>query len=199
MIDDIVDAYLARLRDELRDLPRSGRQEVVQEIEEHIATARAELHPESEARVRNILERLGDPAEIADDARERFDVERPRHGWQEVATLVLLPIGGVILPVVGWFVGVLLLWLSDCWTRRDKLIGTFVIPGGLFLPLAFFVFGQEVEGCTSGSATLQPAAGQPSPCTDQGGSLNVLPFVLLGAPVLAPFVTDWYLARRLRR
>jgi hypothetical protein len=33
--------------------------------------------------------------------------------------------------LVGWLVGVVLLWSSTVWTLRDKLIGTLVIPGGL--------------------------------------------------------------------
>jgi len=36
----------------------------------------------------------------------------------------------VLLPLV-WPVGVILLWLSKAWNRRDKLIGTLLLPGGL--------------------------------------------------------------------
>ena len=72
--DKLVERYLKHLDVELDDLPRDRRREIVDEISGHIAEARAGLQAETEADVRNILEGLGDPAEIATDARERFDV-----------------------------------------------------------------------------------------------------------------------------
>src|SRR5690349_24566858 len=75
--DKLVERYLKHLEVELEDLPRDRRREIVEEIAGHIAEARAGLEHESEADVRNILEGLGDPADIAEDARERFDVQPP--------------------------------------------------------------------------------------------------------------------------
>jgi hypothetical protein len=49
-----------------------------------------------------------------------------RHG--EVVALVVL-----VIPFLGWVVGVVLVWLSRLWTTRDKLIGTI---GGLSWALA---------------------------------------------------------------
>ena len=48
----------------------------------------------------------------------------------EIGAQVLLTLGSVV-SWVGWLGGVLLLWTSDRWTRRDKLVGTLVLPGGL--------------------------------------------------------------------
>lgn len=70
-------------------------------------------------------------AMASDDALERRG---------EVVALWLLLIGGIILPVLGWIIGVVILWASERWTRRDKLIGTLVVPGGLLLPLAVLVY-----------------------------------------------------------
>jgi hypothetical protein len=53
----------------------------------------------------------------------------------DVTALVLLLIGGIVLPVLGWIIGVILLWRSATWSSREKLLGTFVVPGGLLLPL----------------------------------------------------------------
>ena len=39
----------------------------------------------------------------------------------------------VVLTPLLWPLGVLLLWLSPVWSRRDKLIGSLVLPGGLVL------------------------------------------------------------------
>ena len=110
--DKLVERYLKHLEVELDDLPRDRRREIVDEIAGHIAEARAGLEHETEADVRNILEHLGDPVEIAADARERFEVQPPtpaqpyKPGWMEVGALVMLLVGGLILPAIGWFIGV---------------------------------------------------------------------------------------------
>ena len=48
----------------------------------------------------------------------------------EWSTITLLLIGA-FLAVIGWVVGVVLLWRSRVWTLGDKLIGTLLWPGGL--------------------------------------------------------------------
>src|SRR6266571_3168857 len=116
--DRLVSKYMRELREELSDLPRQTRREVLEEIDEHIEEARAELG-DGQTAIRGVLERLGKPAAIAEEARERFGDRRGRAGWREIAALVLLPIGGVIVPVLGWVVGVVLLWASDAWSTRE--------------------------------------------------------------------------------
>ena len=73
--DALILRYLQELEAELHDLPANRRQELLDEVGEHIAAARAELDPETEAGVRTLLERLGDPADIAAEARERSGVQ----------------------------------------------------------------------------------------------------------------------------
>jgi hypothetical protein len=119
--------YLKELDQALAGLPRSRRREVIDEI-----VARGDLHR--------------DPAEIAADARARYGLGPDPASWREVATLFLLPIGGLVVPVVGWLVGVVLLWQSDAWTRRDKLIGTLVVPGGLLAPFVLLTLVSGVLG-----------------------------------------------------
>ena len=68
---------MKQLDSELANLPRMRRREIVEEISEHIAEARAASPAQDEAEIRTLLDRLGDPAEIADEARERFGV-KPR-------------------------------------------------------------------------------------------------------------------------
>ena len=137
----LVDDYLKQLDSELADLPRLRRKEIVEEISEHIAEARAASPSQGEAEIRTLLDRLGDPAEIASEAKERFGVQPRKSRALEIATLLLLLVGGVVLPVIGWLIGVVLLWVSDAWDSRDKLIGTLVVPGGLLLPLALLTIG----------------------------------------------------------
>ena len=129
--DRLVSDYLDRLESELSGIPRAGRREVMDGIEAHVEEAVAELEPDDEAGVRNVLDRVGDPAEIAAEARERFGVRQPRTTWREIGALILLPFGGFLVPVIGWFAGVVLLWVSDAWNTRDKVIGTLVLRAGL--------------------------------------------------------------------
>ena len=201
--EQLVRHYLERLERELADLPRARRREIVEEISEHIAEACASGAAD-EAGVRSLLDRLGDPADIAAEARERFGVRRRRSGFLEIAALVLLLVGGVLLPVLGWFVGVALLWASAVWTTRDKLIGTLVVPGGLALPIFLAMFGGPtgVESCVE---EIDPKTGLAIPgtemCSSEGPStaMEILGPILLVVLLLAPLVTTVYLGRRMRR
>ncbi len=196
--DRLVADYLKRLDRALSDLPRDRRRELRDEIASHIAEARADLPHESEADVRALLERIGEPAEIASEARERFGIRRRRTGFVEIAALILLPIGGVVLPLVGWVAGVALLWASAVWTTRDKIVGTLVVPGGLALPLFLAVTPAYSEECggevdpQTGAMTERCTGGPPEWLETLGPIL----FVLLLA---APLATAIYLAVRMRR
>jgi uncharacterized membrane protein len=59
----------------MSDIPVERRGEIVSEIEEHINERLSDLPEAGNAEVRNVLERLGDPEEIAADAHERFGVK----------------------------------------------------------------------------------------------------------------------------
>jgi uncharacterized membrane protein len=209
--DKLVERYLKHLEVELDDVPRDRRGEIVDEIAGHIAEARAGLEHETEADVRNILEGLGDPSEIAEDARERLDVPVTRApyklGWVEVAALIFLLIGGLVIPIFGWLIGVVLLWISNAWNVRDKLIGTLVVPGGLGLSIFVLVLGLSAgrSGSEVGSiCEVDPNLGTTLNCIDRGGSSStgvwdVLVVAGLVALVIAPLVTTAYLAHRMRR
>ena len=191
--DQLIDKYMKHLRIELADLPRTRQRELEQEIAEHIAAARAELPNESEAEIRNMLERIGDPEEIAAEARDRAGVQRRRSGALEVITLVLLLVGGIVLPVIGLLVGVVLLWTAEVWSVREKLVGTLVVPGGLALPVFLMLVPGSSELCSSYN-------GGPEVCT--GGPSTLHQVVAIGLMVLlivGPLFTTVYLARRLRR
>jgi len=193
--------YLQRLDEELRGLPRDRRREVVNEIAEHIDQAREASPVESEADLLNLLDRIGAPSEIAAEARERFDVSTTSN-WHEIAAIVLLLVGGFVF-IVGWLVGAVLLWTSRIWTLRDKLIGTLVVPGGLFVSAAVLL---TAVGSDLSCDTEQPL--------DSGGNLSdtvtttcngghsaagsILRGIVFGAIVIAPIFTTIYLTRRLR-
>jgi hypothetical protein len=169
--DNMVGRYLAQLDDELRNVPAPRRREVMQAIAGRIAASRKELVTETDADVRAILYGVGEPADIGAAARERFGVVERRSNWREIAALILLPFGGVVVPVGGWLLGVFFLWVSEAWTPRDKLIGTLVVPGGLLLPLVLLTIG---------------------------GRSSVLFVVAVALLLVAPFAAVGYLALRLR-
>lgn len=113
-----VETYLDRLEKELSDLPGDRRRELIEEIRGHIDEALALTPDPGEADVRNVLERLGDPADIAQEARERFGVRRATPTWREWTAVALLPFGGLliivlgILGTMGWILGAIFLLTS---------------------------------------------------------------------------------------
>lgn len=72
-----VGEYLRRLQRLMSDVPDERRDEILSEIEEHIDERLSAVPDAGNAEVRNVLERLGDPEDIAADARERFGVKTP--------------------------------------------------------------------------------------------------------------------------
>jgi uncharacterized membrane protein len=199
-----IDDYLDRLEDELSDLPLARRRELVDELKEHIDEALASMPNASEADVRNVLEQLGDPAEIASEARgvsSDKGAARPEPRWTDWAAVLLLPFGGVALLIlgafahrlawlapIGWIVGVLFLGMSRIWTLREKLIGALLFPGGEALP--FLALGLPSKTCVIARGV--------STCT--GFSLS--PWI--GIPILltlvvTPIAVAVYLASKLQR
>jgi hypothetical protein len=92
---------------------------------------------------------------------------------------VLLLTAGSFVPVVGWLVGVVLLWTSTLWRLREKLLGTLVVPFGLGLalfgwPLLFGLYGGSQTCTTSGGfgTTQEPAVPPPAPAQPQAVPLE---------------------------
>jgi hypothetical protein len=189
-----VEDYLRRLRRSLRDLPRGRRDEIVDEIREHVRGALVVIPSPTESDVRNVLDRIGEPSEIAADARERFGIGPTRAAWIDVAAIFLVLVGGVFLPILGWFIGVALLWTSRAWVTRDKLIGTLLIPGGLLAPLFLGLASAGSGGCVEVSEPGRPAVQVHCvPSTFPRGAVALIALFLI------PFATALYLEKRRRR
>jgi hypothetical protein len=125
--DQIISGYLARLEQALADVPPARRAELVNDVRRHIAEARSAQAEETDATILNILDKLGEPADIAAAARDGLGA-RPAPmatpvGVLEIATIVAL--------VLVWPAGLALVWLSSAWSQRDKLIATVLWPGGV--------------------------------------------------------------------
>jgi uncharacterized membrane protein len=176
-----VGEYLRQLERSLKDLPADRRSEIVGEIEDHIENLLTDLGPQpGEADVRNVLERVGAPEVIAAEARDDAEPARARANWTDIGAVLLLPI-----PFLGWIVGAVLLWLSDVWSTRDKLIGTLAGPG-------MFVLGLLV--------TIASSSGAASDSGEVGGAgLGPIEVLVLALLLLAPLAAAIYLALKLRR
>jgi uncharacterized membrane protein len=141
-----VDEYLQRLRRSMGDLPFERRDEILAEIDEHVSELLAETSATTDAEVRNVLDRVGDPDDIAAEARDRLGInqvtrsEPPRTSWPDIAALTLLVVGSLMITLasspeamlVAWMAAVVLLWISDVWSRSDKVTVTLILlVGGL--------------------------------------------------------------------
>lgn len=190
-VDTLVQSYLARLETAAVRLPTDRREELLEEIREHIDGARAAGAAADEAAVRTLLDRLGDPEEIVASAAEDApsvsgsagrsalsappygdeagpyaspyagrpgpgrDAQAPSSTTVETAACLMLTVGS-LLPVVGWLVGVVLLWSSRRWRVGEKVLGTLVIPGGpgLLLYLGAVIPSRTCFGSVSGTAQV---------------------------------------------
>jgi hypothetical protein len=104
----------------------------------------------------------------------------------------LVVLGGLVL-FVGWVVGVVLLWLSDAWPYRDKLLGTFVLPGGLLGSVILLTRATQVSNCSNSGG---PGVATVTHCTMNGFSLPpYLGIPLLLALLAAPVLTGLHLER----
>jgi uncharacterized membrane protein len=113
--DRIVTAYLADLRIAAAHLPPAAAGELVADITEHIAEARADLADETESDVRAILDRLGSPAEIAAAAGTPG---RPQAGAVEYGAIIALTVGTATFA--GPILGLVLMHVAQFWTARER-------------------------------------------------------------------------------
>lgn len=171
--------YFSRLEAAALRLPPDRRADLLEGIAEHVAEARAAGELRDETAVRTLLDRLGEPEEIVAAAGEdasgagggwgpppwgapaaRMVPTRPGTGL-EIAAVAMLTVGS-LLPVVGWLVGVALLWSSRRWRVGEKLLGTLVVPGGPGVLLLLGLFAGGTDSCTTSiSGTLEPGTGGP--------------------------------------
>ena len=187
----IVEGYLARLELALAESDPARRTELLEDVRAHIAEARAALAEETDAALLAILDRLGDPATVANglaEDTERQDARDPAPSFTNAAAhradtprWGVLEVGALLLTFFVWPVGVLLAWLSRSWDRREKIVatligaGAFVLGFPLFAPLVGPVLGPLI-------ATLGGAAP-----------------VLVGTIGALPLASAVYLAVRLGR
>src|SRR5664279_4022049 len=142
-----VEDYLGALDRALRDLPRDRRKEMMRDIREHIESGLA--GDWSTAAVEKVIAALGSPEDIAAAAYAELPPRKQNMSTRDIVTIILLLVGGLVLPVIGWIIGLVLLWTSNTWGVRDKIIGTVLVPVGMLFPLLMGGLAVFVTGSSS--------------------------------------------------
>jgi uncharacterized membrane protein len=152
-----VGEYLARLERSMANLPAVRRDEILVEIDEHISELLAEKRSATDADVRNVLERVGDPDDIAAEASDRLGSipiarpARPRTSWTDVTAVALLVLGTLTITpfyrpeatIVVWIAAVVLIWISEVWSIRDKVVVSLLLPAGALSAIFIQESGDE--------------------------------------------------------
>jgi uncharacterized membrane protein len=125
----LAEDYLARLDRAAGALPPQDRDELLAELRSHLQTGLA-ADP-TDAEVLNLLHELGSPEDIVAAAQPERSTSlaapsRPASPWGalEMIAVLALTVGTFVLPIVGPLVGIVLVWGSTRWTRREKGIAT---------------------------------------------------------------------------
>jgi hypothetical protein len=151
--DGLVAEYLSALRERIAGLPPAVQADLLAQVSDHIGEARAGLAADDVVAVREMLYRLGEPDQIAAAAGAGPPVPTRRTPGERAydwATILLLVLGDFIVPLVGWAVGVVMLWRGPRWTLLDRIIGTLVWPlGPIGPPILGAVLGLNGAGRVS--------------------------------------------------
>jgi len=182
--------YLRELDAALADVPREVRTEIV-------AGIREELEGLSETDARARMSELGDPLFIAAAAREDIPPRESRV-LPTVAAIVVM-VGGVVIPFVGWVIGIILMWMSRAFSTRIKVLVT-LLPA---LATAVVTFG--IVGLVKFNESREvDAGGFQGPSIDEfvnplvPSYMDYLQAGIVAAPVVA-FATGIFLLVKARR
>ncbi len=145
--DPLVDDYLGRLEAAAQALSIDRRRELAGDVREHIDAALAEEGSRDAVTVRNVLERLGPPEEIVaaevgpgpaarDVAAATVPSGERAWGALEVAAILLMVPGVIVLPVIGPLLSIGLVWLSRAWSTRVKVVTTAIAGFLVLLPIS---------------------------------------------------------------
>jgi len=121
----VVVDYLLELSEALVGLPADIRTEIIGGVREELAGLSAD---EAAERIRL----MGPASEVAREARDSAGSTEPRRveapAYSLVAALLVM-LGGLLLPFLGWMAGIAMMWSSRAWTNRQKWIATLVPVG----------------------------------------------------------------------
>ncbi|KJL20594.1 hypothetical protein RN51_02813 [Microbacterium oxydans] len=203
--DDLSAQYLARLDEAMRNLPHGVASDIRAGILEELQGLDAEA---TAARIA----KLGDPVSIAREAQAEAPAvltldtsavatPAPRppatstKGFA-IAAALTLSFGGIVVPVLGWFVGAVLVSVSTLWKTWEKVVSIvvpFAVTGLSFLTVTTLTgFSSSDSGGSSSGTGTPPEVPAVNPLVPGAGEWHVL--VLLGF-LLVPLSGLWLLWR----
>jgi Predicted membrane protein len=192
----IVKSYLAELERALGGVPDEVAREIFAGIVEELSGLDA-----SAAAAR--IEDLGDPAFIAAEARAEAGIApAPGPGasvptasgdprWYTVLASLLVALGGVVIPVLGWVMGLAMVWLSKTWRLWEKWVATLTGPVGV----AVAIVGSRLFVVGTSDPEAGEAVSNPLIALRPDGLLSSIVLLV----VLNAVVGIWLLWRALRR
>jgi hypothetical protein len=95
-LDNLVEDYLSRLNAALHGIPASHREQLVAEIRQHLDESRSRLPQQSEAAIRDLLDRVGQPDEIAAEAMAGEEPRRRRRLRLLAAAVVAVVVAAAV-------------------------------------------------------------------------------------------------------
>ena len=184
----VTPAYLAELETALAGIAPETRNGILHGVRE-------ELHGLSEADAVLRIQELGDPEFIASEARaqaasfEEYASQASREPrWFSVVAALLIMLGGIVIPILGSVAGLVMMWFSTTWSRKEKWIATLI-------PVAVALLAALLGGALSlwQAQQTQPGGLSPNP-------LVPVPFDLLMSGIALVLITQfavgvWLLVR----
>ncbi|MCM8747815.1 hypothetical protein NET02_01490 [Thermomicrobiaceae bacterium CFH 74404] len=218
----LVERYLREVADALSDLLPAQRREILDDLRTHIHDALAAVPDPDEATVRSILDRLGTPDELAREARERLGIVGSAPEPETARRPGLFETIAVVATAIVWPIGLVLVWLSESWQTRDKLVASALPLLGLALVVLWvtpirvdsrvesYELATPVTYSPGAEPSVAPPVGTPTvlatppshPRTtvERANWASLLGIaILLGGSFGLPFASALYLAFQLRR
>jgi uncharacterized membrane protein len=165
----LVRTYLSSVEQQAAGLPAERREELLADLREEIEAAFAEDGgaEAGEERVREVLDWLGTPQEIARDALAEESGSIPPEpedvgGTWATLVLAVLPVPLCLVPGIGIplglaaaFAALVRLWRSAPWERREKCQATLCVLSPLVtVPCLALVFSSVFDGISARAVVL---------------------------------------------
>ena len=98
-----------------------------------------------------------------------------------------LVLAGAFLMGIGWFIGIAWLWSSQTWNRKEKIVATLLVPGGVALPLSVLLFSvtTRTSDCSSLGGPGQPTV---THCVGKWLAIPSTSILILGILLVVPVI-----------
>lgn len=148
------DAYLAELEQAAATLPAERRSELLAQVRDHLDRELAANDDSEHAKA--VVSRLGDPYDLVAEAI--IDVPtptaKPQSTASEIVAILLLGLGGFVLPLIAPLVGVLLMLTTPRWTRSQVRKTGLIVGVGFLALISLFVLALIGSGSSASLIAL---------------------------------------------